>query len=72
MTDERRFSDPTEYTERLGRLADRLDNLCLALQLPLDPRTHTETMRGVFPELVTEAKAIYVGITGDDPWEGQP
>lgn len=58
-----------DQKDRLGRLADRIDNLTHAMALPLPDSVHLQALRDAMPELRDELKAIYVEVTGENPWE---
>lgn len=61
-----------EQKEYLGRLIDRLDNCAHALEIPLPPHMHVESLKEILPETVSEFKKQFVEITGENPWEGEP
>lgn len=59
----------TECIDRIGELADRLDNLLAATNLPLPPEFHLSQVKVGLGEISNELKAIYKEITGESPWE---
>lgn len=59
----------SEEAEKLGRIADRVDNLNAALRLPLPAREHVEQLQIALPQIVHDLRAVYVALTGDDPWD---
>jgi hypothetical protein len=61
-----------EEVEQLGRVVERLANLYGATKLPLRPELH---LAGIVPglkELRDQLRELYVAVSGDDPWEGDP
>jgi hypothetical protein len=58
-----------EQKEKLGQLIDGIDNLAHALQIPMPAQFHVDSLKGLLPEKVSELKAIYQEITGENPWE---
>jgi hypothetical protein len=58
-----------ENMERLGMLADRIDNLIGALQLAMPPQFHVEQLRSALPEIRDGLRNVYCVETGDNPWE---
>ena len=61
-----------EQLEELGRLADMANNLAAASQLPVSPVIHIAGMRQGLIDIDRALKALYIEITGDDPWEDGP
>lgn len=59
----------TDKFENFGLLIDELDNLAHALQIPLPPQMHVEQLKELLPEKVAKLKALYIEITGQNPWE---
>jgi len=57
-----------DQIERLGLLADELDNLHGATQLGMTAAFHLKQIQRALPELSTKIKALIVEISGDDPW----
>ena len=58
-----------EAVDKLGELADRVDNLAHALRLRVEPRIHVEALSKSLPEVVVSMKEIYVALSGENPWE---
>lgn len=59
----------TEEMEELGQAIDRLDSLAHGLQLPIHDHMHVEQLKVLLPEVVTELKAAFTKVTGQNPWE---
>lgn len=59
----------TEYQDRIGRLADKIDNYLVAISLPMTPEFHLKQLKIELEEVSKELKAIYKEITGESPWE---
>ncbi len=57
-----------DQIERLGLLADELDNLHGATQLAMPAAFHLKQLQRALPELSAKIKALVVEISGDDPW----
>jgi hypothetical protein len=57
--------------ERLGLLADRLDNAAAATFLPISPILAVDCMKGVIEVVSAEIKAFLIE-RGFNPWEDQP
>jgi hypothetical protein len=56
-------------SERLGRLADKCDNLVHSAQLfHLPDKIHKEQLAAAMAEIRDELRAIYTDETGDNPW----
>jgi hypothetical protein len=60
------------HAEQLGRLADRVDNLAHALQLPMPAAMHVAQLRAALPEIRDALRLIYTAETGEDPWGTHP
>lgn len=58
----------TNEQEQLGQQIDTLDSLAHALNMPLPPEMHVNTLRTVLPDLVTDMRAAFVALTGENPW----
>ena len=54
---------------QFGELIDKLDNLAHAGDIPMPAELRAEALKEALPELVTEFKAMFVSINGDNPWE---
>lgn len=55
--------------EKLGELIDSIDNISHALNIPMMPEVHLEGMRKSLPIIVEKFKALFIEITGENPWE---
>ena len=60
------------HSEKIGQLADRVDNLFHALQLPLPPALHVQQLRVALPQIRDALRLIYTAQMGEDPWETHP
>lgn len=58
-----------DQIERLGLLADELDNLSGATQLAMPPAFHLKQLQRAMPELSAKIKALVVEISGENPWQ---
>jgi hypothetical protein len=58
----------TTNAERLGQLADTVDNLIHALQLTVPTDLHLKGIRGNLPDVLHEIQSIYRDETGENPW----
>lgn len=54
--------------EKIGKLADTVDNLLAAMSLPVSPKIHLDGLRDNLARLSLELKEIYQNVTGHDPW----
>ena len=54
--------------EKVAEVAETLDNLLGALQLPMPPAFHVEQMKSHLPDLREKLRAVYVAETGENPW----
>jgi len=54
--------------ERICELADRIDNLCWAITMPIPDRIHVECLKGSLPEIRDELKKCLKEL-GYHPWE---
>jgi hypothetical protein len=61
-----------DQLEELGQLADELDNMCGAMELPMPAAFHIEQLKVLLPKVSTKIKALVVAIGGDDPWSETP
>lgn len=57
-----------ENKEKLAQLKDRLDNLIVALVLPVPANFHVKQMREELPGISKEIKDIYISEGGEDVW----
>ncbi len=65
-------TDTSSHIVELGVLADRVDNLLGALMLPIPDAVHVKAMKECLPDIRDRMRAVYVAVTGDDPWEDRP
>ena len=66
------MADRYTHAGQIGLLADRLDNLIGAMQLPLPAHMHLEGLRVALPEIRNALRLIYTAETGEDPWSTHP
>ena len=59
----------TENLDRLGEVADDIDNLLGAMALPMPPQFHLDQLRRALPEVRDRIRRIYVAEAGDNPWD---
>lgn len=59
-----------ELAEKIGFLADRVDNLVAALTIPMPADFHIKALKESLPEIAKELKQIVIQETGENPWEG--
>ena len=57
------------HSEQIGRLADKVDSLIHAAQLPLPAQFHLDQLRAALPEIRETLRLIYIAQTGENPWE---
>ena len=55
--------------EELGQLIDSIENLAHGLNIPMTADFHVSQLKKILPEKVKELKAVFVEITGDNPWD---
>lgn len=60
------------HSEKIGQLADRVDNLVHALQLPLPPVLHVQQLREVLLQIRDALRLVYTEQMGEDHWETPP
>lgn len=58
--------------EKLGQIADELDNLYGALQLNMPPAFHVNAMKEALPKKIKALRELVVVATGENPWEHHP
>jgi hypothetical protein len=63
------MSDNHQAQDDIGRVADTLDNLIAALQMPLPDRMHIVALRAALPDASAALKAAYVAAFGENPWQ---
>ena len=57
-----------EQIEELGQIADEIDNLCGAMELPMPAAFHIEQLKKLLPEISIRIKSLVVAVGGGDPW----
>lgn len=57
-----------ENAEKLGLLADKIDNLVAGLELPMAPDFHLEQLKQILPDISKGMKEIHIEETGENPW----
>ena len=55
--------------EEIGKLADTIDNLSGAMNLPMPPAFHLKQLKESLPEVSAKLKSIVVRVSGMNPWE---
>lgn len=55
---------------KVGDIADSMDNILAATELVLPAEMHKEQMKLKIEEWSRQLKAIYVEVTGENPWAG--
>lgn len=58
-----------EYFEKIGELKDKVDNLLGSMELPMSADFHVKMMKSELATISNEVKNIYIGLTGDNPWD---
>lgn len=56
-------------TDRIGKLADQVDNLIAATEIPMPPIFHLKNLVVELNKVSVELKDIYYSITGENPWK---
>ena len=59
-----------DNAEKIGRLADKVDSLIAATEIPMTPEFHLKNLVVELKRVSTELKEIYQSVTGKNPWEG--
>ena len=54
--------------DKLGRLADSADNYLALNELPMPDSIKVDGMKTGLAELSEELKALYVELSGENPW----
>lgn len=60
------------HAETIGQIADRLDNLVAALDLPMPPAFHLGQIKQQLPDVANELKRAVIEMSGENPWAGGP
>jgi hypothetical protein len=63
---------PADHLDTIANLAERCANLHAATSLPLRPELHLEAIAPALQEMAAQLRAIYVEVSGEDPWEDEP
>lgn len=58
----------TEQSEKIGQLADEIENILHATMLPMPVKFHFDQLVQRLPEWRDKLRAIYVAETGENPW----
>lgn len=58
-----------EQKETLGDIADRVNNLTGALEIPMSAEFQVTQLKSILPEVVQELRDLYKDVTGENPWE---
>ena len=58
-----------DQLEELGQIADEIDNLCGAMELPMPPAFHIEQLKKLLPKISTKIKVLVVAVGGENPWD---
>lgn len=58
-----------EQKETLGDIADRVNNLTGALEIPMPAEFQVTQLKSILPEVVQELRDLYKDVTGENPWE---
>jgi hypothetical protein len=53
----------------IGEIADMLDNLLAATELPMPPVFHLQQVKAGMRDISKQLKEIVIRISGDNPWE---
>lgn len=61
-----------KHIEDLGTLADEVGNLSAALTLPVSDAIHVKALKECLPGIRDRLQAVYVGLSGENPWEDDP
>jgi hypothetical protein len=57
--------------EELGKIADMVDNLIAATNLPFEPEYHLKGLKGSLPFVRDRLRAAYIALGGENHWEGR-
>lgn len=57
-----------DQLDELGQIADEIDNLIGAMELPMPAAFHVEQLKKLLPKVSARIKSLYVAF-GGDPWE---
>jgi hypothetical protein len=57
-----------ENKDEMGRLIDRLENLCGAMVIPMPDKFHLDNIKVSLPEIVEKMKVHFEDIVGEKIW----
>ena len=72
LCDHAEIDENAAVVEQISDVAETLDNLAGALQLPMPAPMHVTQLRGRLPELRDSVRSIYTALTGNNPWITHP
>lgn len=55
--------------EKIGQVADKVDNYYFALKMPLPAEVHIDQIKIGLKKMSKQLKGIYVAVSGNNPWE---
>jgi len=55
--------------DKIGILADEIDNLIAGLNIPMEPSFHIDMLKKILPEKSKVLKQIFIEETGENPWD---
>lgn len=58
-----------DQLDRLGRTSDKADNFTHAVKLPLPDSLHKQQLAEGMQKIRDELRALYVEVSGENPWE---
>lgn len=61
-----------EQLDRLGRLADTLENTLFGTRMPMPATFHLDAVKTIAREVRDEIATLYREVSGEDPWETNP
>lgn len=68
MAVEHKSSDQ-ESIDEIGELADLCDNMVAAASLPIENTIAVQAMTAKYREVRDRLRAVYVKLSGENPWE---
>lgn len=57
--------------EELGEIAEMVDNLIAATNLPFEPELHLQGLKNSLPVVRDRLRAAYIAMGGENHWEGR-